>query len=86
MTTSAEIRTAVYHLLAEVLPSRAPVDNIANDETPTDEFMDSFDTFTFIQELESKFNIEVADHDVSSDNLGSVARIVQFVQNKLASH
>ena len=85
MSTSTEVRAAIYKLLHEIAPNKAPLDNTANDDTPTDEFLDSFDTFSLIQDLEAKFEIEVADDDFSSDNLGSITRIVQFVQNKQAS-
>ena len=82
MNTPVEIRAAVYHIVHEIALDTAPNDDQANDDLPTDTYLDSFDTFTLIQDLEATFNIDVADEEVSSDNLGSIANIVRFVQTK----
>jgi acyl carrier protein len=60
-------------------------------ETPAESFRDTDDLFRLLDslqvlrlvlQLESQFGVQVADHELAAENLGSVQRVAEFVVHK----
>jgi len=81
--TQAEIHSFVLGLLQK--KSRLPKDfNEATDYIKAG-IVDSIGIIKFILELESRFDIEIADTDIESDEFRSVQGLTNMISNKLSS-
>jgi acyl carrier protein len=78
-----DVESAVRDLiLAEFLPGEAP--ELLTDSTPlvTGGILDSIATMKLATLLEQRFSIELQAHELSTDNLDSVAAIARLVRSK----
>lgn len=81
---STQIRSLTQqYILTNILGGQAPEG--FNDDTPliSGGLIDSITTLHLVDFLEKTFNIEFQPHEVDRENLDSINRILQFVQEKL---
>lgn len=79
MSLAAELRTTIA---SRFLPDRAA--DLSND---ADLFMllDSLDVIRLVSQLEKSYRVEVADSEMTADNLSSINRIAAFIDRKRGS-
>ena len=83
-TVDQMTQTLKDYILETFLPGENP--NALTDATPlvTGGILDSLATLKLVTFLEQRYRIELQAHEVDSENLNTISRIVSLVQTKLA--
>jgi acyl carrier protein len=77
----SEIRTSIRNYLTEEL---VPFNERVPDDARLEDYdLDSGQIVALVLFLEEQFQIQIADEDITIDNLGSVQALISFVNQKM---
>ncbi len=79
MSLAAELRSTIS---TRFLPDRAAE---LSDDADLFMLLDSLDVIRLVSQLEKSYRVEVADSEMTADNLSSIKRIAAFIDRKRGS-
>jgi acyl carrier protein len=81
--TSAEIKERIRQFLLDTFGFKGLLEGHGDDDSLNEAgIVDSFGVLTLITFLEDEFGVQIADDEVSPDNLDSISRLTSFVERK----
>jgi len=83
--TNAKIRKAIVEYVAANHPSTYTVETMPlNDSLLELGVLDSFGVVELVDFLENHWSVTIEDHEITKDRMGSVNKMVDLIEEKLA--